>query len=89
MICVEYRCWYFCPENQHTTNANSSTGKNGGTYTRVWWMMPNGEWAAFRELYYKSNIQYFHAHFMLKKSNGRLEHNLYTFSRFSQQIIVV
>lgn len=40
-------------------------------------------------LYYKSNIQYFHTHFMLKKSNGRLAHKLYTFSRFSQQIIVV
>ena len=48
--------YYFCRGNRFTVNINSNNGqKSGENYTRVWWMMPNGEWAAFRELYYKTN----------------------------------
>jgi len=63
--------YYFCPGNCFTTNVNASTGQSGGSYTRVWWMMPNGEWAAFRELYRKTNAANGFSDFIMSSLGGK------------------
>ena len=42
--------YLFCNENYFTKVENQTSGTNGKYYTRVWWKMPNGEWAVFPEL---------------------------------------
>lgn len=46
--------YYFCERNKfvpHEDVPDSYTGKNGAAFTRVWWKMPSGEWACFKDLY--------------------------------------
>lgn len=42
--------YLFCDDNYFTRMENQTSGTNGKYYTRVWWKMPNGEWAVFPDL---------------------------------------
>lgn len=48
--------YYFCGDNLfNEKERNSTSGKDGAAYTRAWWLMPNGEWACFKDLYPRGN----------------------------------
>jgi len=51
--------YIFCRNNKFFANKDISVdtpgGKSAEMYARVWWMMPNGEWACFPGLYRKNN----------------------------------
>ena len=48
--------YLFVNGNYYPTISDSSTsGKDGRYYTRVWWQMPNGEWAVFPQLFCNQN----------------------------------
>lgn len=42
--------YLFCDNNYFTRAENQTEGTDGKYSTRVWWKMPNGEWALFPEL---------------------------------------
>lgn len=47
--------YLFCDNNYYTSMPSLTQGKDGKYNTRVWWKMPNGEWAVFPQLLSKQN----------------------------------
>ena len=47
--------YLFCNENYFTRTEGDTSGTNGSSHTRVWWKMPDGEWAVFPNLFNKTN----------------------------------
>jgi len=62
--------YLFCNENYFTRTEGDTSGTNGSSHTRVWWKMPDGEWAVFPNLFNKNDTNIVN---FIKKSIGDKE----------------
>ena len=65
--------YIFCNDNYFTRVENQTQGTNGKYYTRVWWKMPNGEWAVFPDFLKKEGGTAIDIVSFIKKGVGNKE----------------